>query len=548
MPADTPSTHRPGFSGLFFDDFHHDSAWIREEGRIRLPALGSAASLRVEGQAITHCGTGFLDSSFPGLDLLMEGRLVARVNPSEDGRWHAEFALPVSKGAANRTLVLRLRGVTLANTLAWFGRVSGLGFAARYRNQNRNRQIRIQTISTGSGERVCDFAGRHAPFQRDFMRSTLHAGINVVGFITAELGVAESARCMLRAADAVSLPAVPVPLRLHCKNPSGDDSFSARLSDTNPHPVNIFHIDPPVSRDIDHHHGKGFRKDRYNIGYWAWELPDFPDAWNDAFNYYDEIWCPSDFVREAVSMKSPLPVLTMPHAITLAPPAGDGRARFGLPRDRFLFLFLYDLNSYSERKNPRAVLQAFRESGLSEQGASVVIKVHNVHGNEADFDTLRASIGDLPGSVLISETLSRPDITLLESTCDVFVSLHRSEGFGLSVAECMFLGKPVIATDWSATAEYLDDTCGCPVRCNIVPLERSHGPYGGGSRWAQPDVSHAAWWMRRLFADAALREKLGVAAHQRMVSRFSPLVIGGRYRQRLEEILLFGSGNRQSSE
>src|SRR5471032_538848 len=177
----------------------------------------------------------------------------------------------------------------------------------------------------------------------------------------------------------------------------------------------------------------------------------------------------------------------MPHAVSFARPAGDGRRKFGLPADKFLFLFLYDLNSYSERKNPAAVLEAYRRSGLAGQGAGLVIKVHNVAGNEADFERLRTAAAALPGTILLTQTLTRREIYELEAACDCFVSLHRAEGFGLAVAECMYLGKPVVSTDWSATAEYLNESNGCPVRYELAALRESHGPYQAGQKWAEPD-------------------------------------------------------------
>jgi glycosyltransferase involved in cell wall biosynthesis len=229
----------------------------------------------------------------------------------------------------------------------------------------------------------------------------------------------------------------------------------------------------------------------------------------------------------------------MPHAVSLTPPLGDARPRFGLPADKFLFLVLYDLNSYTARKNPRAALEAFRRSGLAGRGAVVVIKVHNVRGNEADLAQLQAAVADLPGTVLITETLSREAVYQLESACDCYVSLHRAEGFGLAVAECMLLGKPVITTDWSATAEFVNATNGCPVRYRLVPLTENHGPYGKGQIWAEADYDHAADWMRRLAADAGLCAQLGASAHATIIARFSPEVIGARYRRRLEGIACF---------
>jgi glycosyltransferase involved in cell wall biosynthesis len=341
---------------------------------------------------------------------------------------------------------------------------------------------------------------------------------------------------MARAADAAALPLALVDLRLPCKNPLRDDTFAARLQPANPYPVNVFHVDPPAMRDLDHHHGAAFRRGKYNIGYWAWELPEFPDAWTAFADYCDEVWAPSQFTAAAIAEKVPVPVLTMPHAVAFTRPAGDFRAKFGLPAGKFLFLFLYDLNSYSERKNPAAVLEAFRRSGLAGQGAALVIKVHNSAGNPADFERLRAAAAALPDTTLIDRTLTRPEVYELESACDCFVSLHRSEGFGLAVAECMYLGKPVISTDWSATREFVNESNGCPVRAEPVVLDRHHGPYAKGQTWAAPDTGHAAGWMQKLFADRALAARLGAAARATIERDFSPAAIGARYRRRLEAI------------
>jgi glycosyltransferase involved in cell wall biosynthesis len=351
---------------------------------------------------------------------------------------------------------------------------------------------------------------------------------------------------MVRAADAAQLPSALVPLKLNCKNRLGDQSYASRLTDANPHDVNVVHVDPPASRDIDHHHGPAFRAGKYNIAYFAWELPEFPDAWLPAFDYFDEVWTPSDFATSAIALKSPLPVLTMPHSIAFARPTASSaelRARFGLPPEKFLFLTLFDLNSYAERKNPRAAIAAFRlavqASAAFAQGASLVLKVQNVTGNEADFAALRAGLADLPGTVILTETLSRADIYALEAACDCFVSLHRPEGFGLAVAETMYLGKPVISTDWSATAEFLNAANGCPVRAPLITLDRHHGPYAKGSTWADPDPAHAAEHMRHLFADRALCAQLGAAARTSIEQRYSPAIIGARYRRRLEAIATF---------
>jgi glycosyltransferase involved in cell wall biosynthesis len=527
------------YTGIFFDEFAPDSAWIRETGSIRLPPLGDVRGLVLRGEFRPHPDARGLETSAPGLEAFVNGRPAGSLAQLRPGTWELPLILP---NADSATLTFRLNGTSATNTLAWLGRVSGLGPLQRFRSQNKNRQLRLSTLSTSGGEVIYDFSRRHAPYSSEYARSHAQLGLNIIGFLTADLGVGESARCMVRAADAAGIPSALVPLKLNCKNRLGDQTYAARLQDDNPHNVNVIHVDPPASRDVDHHHGKGFRAGKYNIAYFAWELPEFPDAWISAFDYFDEVWTPSDFVTSALALKSPVPVLTMPHSITFTRPAESTaalRARFGLPVDQFLFLTLFDLNSYAERKNPRAVIAAFRQSGLAGRGAALVVKVQNVTGNEADFAALQESVRDLPGTVLLTGTLPRADIYALEGACDCFVSLHRSEGFGLAVAEAMYLGKPVISTDWSATAEFVDDTNGCPVRAPLLTLDRNHGPYAKGSQWANPDPTHAAEHMRRLFSDRSLAASLGAAARATIEARFSPAVIGARYRRRLEGISTF---------
>lgn len=526
---------RPKFTGLFHDDLTTDSFWIREVGRLALPSLVGVDRLTVVGEVLPVPDGDATAAGLLGLGLRLDGRRVADHPALPEGPFRLGISLPAGvRPDQGHKLSLHLHGTGGSNLLAWLGRLTGLGPLQPWRRQARNRRLRIHRIEVGD-EVLFDFANRTAPWNAIYARRFLRVGLNIAGFFRADLGVGESVRCMARAAAAASLPAALINLKLHCINPQTDESFAGRLQEENPHPVNVFHLDAPVSSDIDHHHGRAFRRGRYNIAYWAWELPDFPDAWAHHANQFDEIWTPSRFTTEAIAQKVPLPVLTMPHAISFTRPQGDFRRKYGLPGDKFLFLILYDLNSYSERKNPAAVLEAFRRSGLAGR-AALVIKVHNVPAKPDDFARLREAVAILPGTTLITQTLSRTEVYELESACDCFVSLHRAEGFGLALAECMFLGKPVIATDWSGTTDFIRPDNACPVRCTPVTLDRTHGPYTKGQTWAEPDVDHAAWWMQQLHADQALVRRTGAAARASIEAGLAPAVIGARYRRRLEVI------------
>jgi glycosyltransferase involved in cell wall biosynthesis len=527
--------HRPKFIGLFHDDVVTNSFWLRERGVLQLPPLNGVREIVLRGEVRPADTADATSAGSLGLTARCDGRTVFSSPALPVGPFEFRFTAPASAPGETHRLELALHGVGFSNLLAWLGRVTGLASLQAWRKQARNRRLRVAHVAA-DGELLFDFSNRSSPWNAAFARRFLQLGFNLVGYFRADLGIGESVRCMARAADAASLPVALIDLRLPCKNPLSDETFAARLQTDAPHRVNVVHVDPPGMRDLDHHHGPQLRRGKHTIGYWAWELSEFPDAWIHFSNYCDEVWAPSRFAAEAIAEKLPVPVLAMPHAISFARPEGGCRAKFDLPRDQFLFLFLYDLNSYSERKNPAAVLEAFRRSGLAGRGAALVIKVHNSASNPADFARLERAAAELPGTRLINATLSRAEIYELEQACDCFVSLHRSEGFGLAVAECMYLGKPVIATDWSATAEFLDATNGCPVRAQLVTLDRNHGPYAKGQTWAEPDVAHAAEWMQRLFADRALAARLGAAARRTIEEKFSPAVIGARYRRRLEAI------------
>jgi glycosyltransferase involved in cell wall biosynthesis len=527
------------YTGIYFDDFLTNSAWVRETAVLHLPPMVETLAVVLKGEFHAHPNVHGPEKGFPSMEVFVDRLSVGTLSTQKPGAWELKVLLAPESAKKGSIIYLHLHGVGFTNALAWLGRVTNLGPLQRYRQQNRNRQVRLSSIESESGEKIYDFSMRESPFSTEFARSHTRTGLNIVGFLTADLGIGESARRMVRAADAVGIPTALVPLRLNCRNRLGDLTFQSRLQEDNPQAANVFHVDPPVARDIDHHHGPGFRKNKYNIGYFAWELPEFPDSWTQAFDYFDEIWCPSNFVTQAVSLKSPVPVVTMPHSVAFERPTettAELRLRFSLPMGKHLFLCLFDLNSYTERKNPRAVIEAFRRSGLVSRGATLVIKVHNADSNPEDFAALKEAVIDLSGTVIISDTLSRSDVYALEAACDCFVSLHRSEGFGFAVAECMYLGKPVIATDWSATSEYLDRHNGFPVRYALVRLTENHGPYTKGSLWAEPDIGHASELMAKAMTDHELSSWLGAAARRTIEEKFSPAVIGARYQRRLEAI------------
>ncbi|MCF3652126.1 glycosyltransferase [Synoicihabitans lomoniglobus] len=542
--ADNPKDYV--LTGLKSDTLQHETQAMREKFTAVLPPGVIEKNIFINGFVLPADPDRRETQGDIGLRLTVNGIQTATAFPLPDGHFNCGIDKPLLVTDEPVRLQVELLGTDRENTLAWLGRVTARwplprtwrDRLERYRPQVKNRRIRISQIVCDERP-IYDFKKRR-PLRIEARENKEYPlGINVVGWLRAELGIGESARCMARAVAATDLPHAFVDMKLPCLNRMGDQTFAAQLQKTNPYRVNVFHIDPPVSGDIDHHHGDAFRDNRRNIAYWAWELPEFPDQWVEACQYYDEIWCPSAFVRDAIAAKVPLPVHVMPHSIDFILPEGDQRPRFDLPTDRTSFLFLYDLNSYQERKNPHAVIDAYRQAFPDEAGVHLVIKTQNPERNPAAFSRLKAALRGLKHTTLIARTLEREEVHALEAACDVFVSLHRSEGFGLAVAEAMFVGKPVVSTDWSATAEFVHAENGCPVPVDLIELSETHGPYEKGQIWANPRVADAADAMRRLAANPELRQRLGAAAARDIRAQFSPAAIGARYAKRLAAMQLW---------
>jgi glycosyltransferase involved in cell wall biosynthesis len=277
---------------------------------------------------------------------------------------------------------------------------------------------------------------------------------------------------------------------------------------------------------------------RYNVGFWFWELARFPEAWRGAIDLVDEIWVATDFVRDSVAADTEKPVRTIGVAVDATPSRPYSRAKFGIPDDTFTFLFSFDFASYVARKNPYAVVTAFRRA-FPERGeqVSLVLKTINGHRNRDGLAALQAvAAGDARVRVLDGH-LTRDEVFGLESAADCFVSLHRSEGFGLGLAESMSLGKPVIGTGYSGNLEFMNSGNSCLVGYKLIDVGQAEYPHAQGQVWADPDVDHAAYFMRRLVDDPTFASGLGRRARADIAQDFSAEAVGARMAGELRRIL-----------
>jgi glycosyltransferase involved in cell wall biosynthesis len=360
-------------------------------------------------------------------------------------------------------------------------------------------------------------------------------GINLVGYIAAELGIGEATRSLARACTTAGVPYSVVDVGYQTSNLQRDTQALADAVDER-FAIDIVYVNADQTpRTVDYLTDKGLAAD-FRIGFWHWEQPELPPEHLPSFAHLHEVWVPSAFVHDAVAKVSPVPVTIIPHALSFAPTPGVQRSAFNLPEGKPLVLMMYDFHSYQYRKNPQAAIAAFRRATAGRDDAVLVVKTINAHHHPETAAELRAHLADLPGTVVIDEFLTRQQVWDLQSLCDILVSLHRAEGFGLGPAEMMYLGKPVVATGWSANMDFMTPENSMPVRYTLEPLKEDIGPYRAGPVWAEADVDHAASCIRRLIDDPALRERIGKQAAIDIARQLSPQAVGERVKERLQAI------------
>ncbi|MEI7024950.1 glycosyltransferase [Paenibacillus sp. y28] len=362
-------------------------------------------------------------------------------------------------------------------------------------------------------------------------------GMNLIGFPRAEMGLGESCRQIARGLQSAQVPFGLI--HVHEGNPGRmEDTSWAHKEIMHPqYGTNLFVFNPDMMPYAVKQLGPEVFQGRYNIGYWHWELPEFPAQFYSGFEVLQEIWVPSNFVLDSVSRCSPVPVVRIPTPVFVDTSVPFTRSFFSLPDHTFLFLTMYDMRSQQARKNPMGAVAAFQKAySASDKSAGLVVKVNGIDHAPQEREKLKQQIEGWPNIYLIEKTLSRAEVNGLLQVCDSVVSLHRSEGFGLPLAEGMFLGKPVIGTDWSSTRDFMDQMNSCPVHYNRVQVGQDIGPYEAHQMWANPDIEHAAYYMRRLLQDDGWRKQIAAKGQETIRINYSPEACGRIAVNRLKRI------------
>lgn len=386
-----------------------------------------------------------------------------------------------------------------------------------------------------------------------FVDPKASAGVNVLGFVRNYFGLAQQA---ISIGSSLQKAGVPVSY-IDCSYLSPAQTvrclpqeIEQRLSTKPIYNCTLLSLNSDMFVPLYLGLGHQFFENRYNIHYGAWELEHYPKNWVPAANLVHEFWAMSNFVKESVEKSLPIPVFFMPYAIDFEIPNHITRDKFNLPKNEFLFMFSYDMSSLSTRKNPKAVVEAFKiafpqksiSSGGAETGPALVIKLSmdkKRPSHIADFKALQETIHNDKRIHIIDQSLTNEEMKGLINVCDVYVSLHRSEGFGMGMAEAMKMGKAVIATNYSGNTDFTNKDTACVVDYKLIdikPGEYVH--YEKGQVWADPYVEHAASHMQKLYSDHEFYSRIALSGKKFIDENYNHKVIGERFAHRLKSLAL----------
>ena len=363
-------------------------------------------------------------------------------------------------------------------------------------------------------------------------------GVLFIGYTNVVFGLGADFRGLITALCDGSRQVALFPFSNYARVRPGRSFMPERVEEHSIYPVNVigstmFHA-PRHFVSLD---PARFRHS-YTIHRTFWELERVPDELARNFKGFDELWVPNGFVADACRHVFKGPIAIVPPLIEPdAEEQYDGVAP-DVAKAGFRFLFSFDFYSGVARKNPVAVAEAFMRAFPADRSdVELVIK------SMGKMDTARPEDREVVDTcarderiTLVNETYTREQYAALMHSCDCYVSLHRAEGVGLGMVEAMLLSKPVIATDYSGSRDFLNEQTGFPVRYTLRPIRDGEFLNGEGQSWAEADVDHAAEMMRRVVDDPQTTSKRAAAGRDFVLKHYSRQAVRRAMEERLEAI------------
>ena len=330
---------------------------------------------------------------------------------------------------------------------------------------------------------------------------TVLPGVNLTGYFEAVLGVGEAARQVV---DALSTQGVDVaPVGLVAGHSPRGPGIGVRERRDAPHAINLMCVNPDQVPSLARDLGHAFFQGRYTIGLWWWEVNRLPEEWHEAFEHVDEVWVGTRHVADALSPISPVPGDPGDAAGGRAARASRCRASSWVSRRVSSTCWCSTSTACSSARTRSGLIEAFAQAFGPGEGASLVLKCMNHEHYPEQHARLMEAAARHPDVHVIDRHVPRAEKDAMIAACDCYVSLHRSEGFGITMAEAMALGRPVVATGYSGNLDFMTPENSWLVDHRLVKVGEGAPPYPADADWAEPDLGHAARLMREVFDDPA---------------------------------------------
>ena len=356
---------------------------------------------------------------------------------------------------------------------------------------------------------------------------TPQRGVTIIAGMSSQASLSKTIRDILTALKRLGIPYQTFNLDVHgCKIPS-DDINGLQTPHNDFRILKYDHVLEMFSSPLP----KGMPIKRSRIVFWEFDsglLEYYPALAND-----NEMIGMSDFNVEVFQRllpnTTPIHKLLYPFLFDIGDVSDSDtmRKKYEIPTESFVVFFNFDFGSSFNRKNPDGALRAFAKALKGVPEARLVFKTKGAKNHPKEFDSLlklAAELGVADQVRTINDYIPQRDIYGLTNACDIYLSLHRGEGFGLGIAEAMSLGKAVVVTDYSAPTEFCNRENSIPVPFRLVdipPAMHDHACYLHVRRWAEPDLDAAATAIRQLYNNPTLREELGRKAKSFIQEHFS---------------------------
>ncbi|TLD70437.1 glycosyltransferase family 4 protein [Phragmitibacter flavus] len=360
--------------------------------------------------------------------------------------------------------------------------------------------------------------------QRELALPTLVPGLEIVGYLHTESGVGQAARLLTQglANSTLSYATLVDSSPNSRQRASLDEHRETILPHDQAFDCCVLCVNADRVAETKARLGSDYFRNRRTVGLWFWEVEHFPKALHAAFREVEEVWVATEFIRNILTAISPVPVhcIPLPFGVPETIQVDLDRKAMGIP-EGFFFYFSFDFHSIFRRKNPIGLIQAFKLAFPPEEGPTLVIKCINGESHLAELEQLRHASRDRQDIIILSGYLDVATNQALTAACGCYISLHRSEGLGLTMAEAMRHERPVIATAYSGNMEFMNDRNSYLCRFEMTPVGIGSAPYSPTATWAEPNLQHAASLMRQVYNNPEEATHRGRIAARELAERFS---------------------------